>query len=426
MKIILKSFLALLLIVPLTARAADEAETKCRARLKQLGGAVKAYQLLHDNKLPAKLSDLYTEGLAENLSDFVCPASDTTITMASEIDAKTDYTLEPSKDTKDMLVREKTPRHGNTVLAIFADGSIKALAAPGGTTAPSTPTTPVTPPPPVVTNPPPQITTPPVTPPVPPTNPQITNRETKIPAPPQQRETDHGVVIVKKQPGIEVDPKSGVPEEMPSDVGLSFAFDKDGKLLVTAVNERGMGKMLGIRVGDVVTELENKPMPKKPAGAISFEELAKLAGVAPGDDLILSIRSADGSEMGLALPTPGGPPPAVQLIPHGMVVTPQRPVPDAPALGEVRLTAYVGAKLGDAENGALVSEITPGAPAESAGLKSGDLIVALDGEPVANSQQVSTAIASKKPGDRVNFLVIRQGKNLKITVTLGAQPTIRR
>src|SRR5690348_5666961 len=103
-----------------------------RGQLKHLGGAVKAYQIIHDGKSPAKLSDLYHEGLAENLSDFVRPGSHTLITIESEIDQKSDYTLESMPDTKDLLVREKSPSDADgKVLGVFADGTIKLLTAPG-------------------------------------------------------------------------------------------------------------------------------------------------------------------------------------------------------------------------------------------------------------------------------------------------------
>jgi hypothetical protein len=102
-----------------------------RGQLKNLGGAVKAYRIIHDGKSPAKLSDLYRDGLAENLSDFVRPGSHALITIDSEIDEKSDYTLESMPDTKDLLVREKSPGADGKVLGVFADGTIKVLAAPG-------------------------------------------------------------------------------------------------------------------------------------------------------------------------------------------------------------------------------------------------------------------------------------------------------
>ncbi|MGH8501769.1 MAG: hypothetical protein ACREVE_04730 [Gammaproteobacteria bacterium] len=108
-------------------------DTDCRADLRSLGAAMLAYRVIHDDKNPTKLSDLYYDGLVESLGDFTCVAAGAE--TASEIDAKTDYTLEPLPDVQDLLVREKAPREGaNEVLAIFADGSIKPVAVAGAPT----------------------------------------------------------------------------------------------------------------------------------------------------------------------------------------------------------------------------------------------------------------------------------------------------
>jgi hypothetical protein len=121
-----------LVLVATLARAADDPEAGCRSRLRNLGGAISAYRLIHENKPPAKLSDLYLDGLVTSLDDFVCPASGSSIKTDSEIDAKSDYTLEPVAGAKDMFVREKMARHGAAALAIFADGSIKPVGTTSG------------------------------------------------------------------------------------------------------------------------------------------------------------------------------------------------------------------------------------------------------------------------------------------------------
>lgn len=114
-------------------------EAVCRLRLKRIGTAVRAYKLIHE-KPPAKLADLYLEGLVESVGEFACPASGTSIVLASEIDAKSDYTFAPLPGAKDLLVREKTSRHTNgNVLATFSDGSIRLVrggAAPVSTAEP--------------------------------------------------------------------------------------------------------------------------------------------------------------------------------------------------------------------------------------------------------------------------------------------------
>ncbi len=72
--------------------------------------------------------------------------------------------------------------------------------------------------------------------------------------------------------------------------------------------------------------------------------------------------------------------------------------------------------------GAAVSQLTPGAPAEKAGLKPDDVIVAADGRPIRDNGDLSRYIASKVPGTTVKLDVVREGATKQIAVTLGTFP----
>ena len=136
----------------------SKSEAECRAHLQRLGAAVRAYQMIHDGKKATKLSDLYYDGLVDRLSDFTCPDSGTTIVAPTDIDARTDYTLDPAPDGTGALVRERTARHQeNQPLAVFADGTVKPTAA--ATPADAPPVRPPAPPP--TPTPPPAVVTPP-------------------------------------------------------------------------------------------------------------------------------------------------------------------------------------------------------------------------------------------------------------------------
>lgn len=69
--------------------------------------------------------------------------------------------------------------------------------------------------------------------------------------------------------------------------------------------------------------------------------------------------------------------------------------------------------------GALVTEPTKDSPADKAGVKSGDVITAVDGQAVSNALDLSRTIAGKNPGTAVELSVWRDGKEQKISVTLG-------
>jgi Do/DeqQ family serine protease len=70
--------------------------------------------------------------------------------------------------------------------------------------------------------------------------------------------------------------------------------------------------------------------------------------------------------------------------------------------------------------GVIVTDVVKGSPAEKAGIKSGDLILEIDGREVKNSIQLRAYVQSKKPGDKVKLKVLRDGKEMEINVTLGS------
>lgn len=102
-----------------------------RDQLRRLRGAINAYGMLNPGKIPEKLSALVDESLLDGPSSLMRPGSKDAVPPRAELDARADYTLESLGGAADLVVREKSPLPGETeVLAIFKDGSIRALAAP--------------------------------------------------------------------------------------------------------------------------------------------------------------------------------------------------------------------------------------------------------------------------------------------------------
>jgi S1-C subfamily serine protease len=69
-----------------------------------------------------------------------------------------------------------------------------------------------------------------------------------------------------------------------------------------------------------------------------------------------------------------------------------------------------------AEAGAVVQSVQPGSPAETAGLRDGDVIVEFDGERVRSAQQLTRLVRETPPGRRVTAAVIRDGKRTPLQV----------
>lgn len=69
--------------------------------------------------------------------------------------------------------------------------------------------------------------------------------------------------------------------------------------------------------------------------------------------------------------------------------------------------------------GERLTGITPGSPADQGGLKAGDVVVEFGGMPVSDLTTYSQALYAHKPGDVVPVVVVRDGRRLTLTVTLG-------
>jgi putative serine protease PepD len=87
--------------------------------------------------------------------------------------------------------------------------------------------------------------------------------------------------------------------------------------------------------------------------------------------------------------------------------------------------AYLGIRVGDSPNGdgAQVSTVVSGSPADKAGLQAGDVITAIDGNAISGADDLTATTGRHKPGDKVTLTVTRDGKTVKLTVTLGIRPS---
>jgi serine protease DegS len=87
------------------------------------------------------------------------------------------------------------------------------------------------------------------------------------------------------------------------------------------------------------------------------------------------------------------------------------------------VTPAIAAAFGLKEaRGVLVSDVTEGSPAQRAGLRTGDVIAAIDGEPAATSFEVLNLIASRRPGARLQVGGWRGAARLDLQIVLGERP----
>jgi serine protease Do len=86
------------------------------------------------------------------------------------------------------------------------------------------------------------------------------------------------------------------------------------------------------------------------------------------------------------------------------------------------ITPPLAAGLGlDFDRGVVLSDVTPEGPAEAAGLRPGDVVLALDGKPMQNARQFDVNLYRRVPGDSVTLSVRRGSQSLDVPVGVVAR-----
>ena len=85
----------------------------------------------------------------------------------------------------------------------------------------------------------------------------------------------------------------------------------------------------------------------------------------------------------------------------------------------------IGAKVqtGDSNTGggAVIESVDDGTPADKAGLQAGDVVTSLDGDTITDGVSLIVAIRTHQPGDTIDMVITRDGKEKTLSVTLDGQ-----
>jgi serine protease Do len=84
----------------------------------------------------------------------------------------------------------------------------------------------------------------------------------------------------------------------------------------------------------------------------------------------------------------------------------------------------IAESLGIPKNqGELIRAVTPGGPAARAGIQQGDVVVAVNNQPVTPDQSLAYLVSQQPVGARVPITVVREGQRRTVTVTVGERPS---
>ncbi|HXS73725.1 MAG TPA: Do family serine endopeptidase [Rhodanobacteraceae bacterium] len=143
--------------------------------------------------------------------------------------------------------------------------------------------------------------------------------------------------------------------------------------------------------------------------------LVNLDGELVGINSMIYSPSGASAGLGFAIPSDLASSVMQQLIKTGHVSRGSLGV-DAQDLNP-RVAAALGIK---SRTGALITDVTPGSPAAQAGLKPGDLVVAADGKPIDDAQDLRNAQGLKPLGSTLTLDVERGGQRMHVSAKLAA------
>ena len=88
------------------------------------------------------------------------------------------------------------------------------------------------------------------------------------------------------------------------------------------------------------------------------------------------------------------------------------------------MTPAIAKAMGRSEpRGVLVGDVSPNSPAQKSGLERGDIILELNGKPVADANELRMTISMMQPDATVKLNVVRNGDRRDLSVKLGQLPT---
>jgi serine protease Do len=110
-----------------------------------------------------------------------------------------------------------------------------------------------------------------------------------------------------------------------------------------------------------------------------------------------------------------------EIVQHGKVTRGWMGVSVQPVTPEIATVFHLPGE----PRGALIGDVTKQSPAEKAGLKSGDIVLSINGSDIRDSRDLSLKVSRMAPGNTAKLKVFRDGKQFDLAVVLGDVPSTK-
>jgi S1-C subfamily serine protease len=218
-------------------------------------------------------------------------------------------------------------------------------------------------------------------------------------------------------PAINVRPEDETVRVGETVIAIGSPFGLDGSVTTGIVSALNRDIQVGEEDGVALTipsvlQTDAAINPGNSGGAL-VDARGRLVGI---NTAILTGSGAN-QGVGFAVPAEQAISSAEQLIEQGFVRHPLLGVTG------IDVSPEVAEEFGlDASRGAVVDSVQDGSGADEAGLQSGDIIIAVDGEELATMAELVALVRVQQPGDNLQLTVVRDGEELDFDVTLGERP----
>ena len=185
-------------------------------------------------------------------------------------------------------------------------------------------------------------------------------------------------------------------------IGSPFGLDNTVTAGIVSAKQRDTGDYLPFIQTDVAINPGNSGGP-----------LINMRGEVVGINSQIYSRSGGSMGISFAIPMDEAMRVSEQLRAHGRVTRSRIGVQIGPVSKEVAESIGLGKP-----QGALVSNVESGAPADKAGVEVGDIILKFDGKAVEKSSDLPRMVGATKPGTKSTLTVFRRGATKELTVTV--------